>query len=215
MKAEGHVKPKWLFSQIFEPAIDFFALLQKQSESTLAGVKALVEWLETGEDEARQRVLDLESQADQLKLDVARKLTDAFVTPFDREDIYELSMRMDEIINSAKAIVREIEAFDVDWNKHTPIRDMALLLLEGIQAIATSMANLRGNLPEASRQAYLARKADNRINKTYRKAMKDLFQDDDLKEILRVKEVYKTLLLGGENVDYTAERLLYAIVKMG
>ena len=82
MKAEGHVKPKWLFSQIFEPAIDFFALLQKQSESTLAGVQALVEWLESGDDAARQRVLDLESQADQLKLDVTLERMKAGVCKF-------------------------------------------------------------------------------------------------------------------------------------
>lgn len=215
MKAEGQVKPKWLFSQIFEPAIDFYALLTKQSQTTLAGVQALVDWLDDGEDDTRQRVLDLETQADHLKLDLARKLTDAFITPFDREDIYELSIRMDEIINSAKAVVREIQAFDVDPKRHTPIRDMALLLHEGIQCLSTSMGSLRANLPEASRHAYLARKSENRINKAYRQAMKELFLDDDLKEILRVKEVYKTLLLGGEHVDYTAERLLYAIVKMG
>src|SRR6266478_1957923 len=95
-------------SNLFEPSVDFYAMLNHQSAKTLEGMEALAAWFKDGAGDRGQRVRELEKQADDIKLDLEKRLVESFVTPFDREDIYDLSARMDEIINAAKATVREV-----------------------------------------------------------------------------------------------------------
>ncbi len=201
------------FSGIFEPTVDFFDLLNKQADKTLEGIEALQTWLKEGGDERGQRVRDLEREADAMKLDLERKLVNSFVTPFDREDIYELSASLDEVINAAKGAVREMEAMQVTA-KGTKLVELSDGLVEGTRYVRNSIHALRKNLREAQDQAVLARKTDGRSAKVYRVAMNELLESDDFRRIFRVKEVYKIMMMAAERIDQVGERLLHAIVKM-
>jgi uncharacterized protein len=215
MKANNHTKSKSFFTHVFGTPVDFYALLDEQAAKTLEGMQALLGWLneEAGEERC-QVVRDLENEADELKLTLGRKLQDSFITPFDREDIYELSINLDEVINAAKAIAREIEAFGVSPAKHHMLRDMGFILVVGSDCLHRSIRALRTDLSEASRQAMMARKLEKRLNKVYRQAMRELIELDDIKEIMRVREVYKAMLLAAERIDVMGERLMHAIMKM-
>lgn len=211
---EKRAQPLHWFSGIFEPTVDFYELLNKQAEKTLEGMKALSDWLkEENPDERCQTVRDLEREADEMKMNVERQLVSSFVTPFDREDIYELSASLDEVINTAKAVVREMDAFNVSASG-TKLAEMADILVEGATCLRDGIFALRKNLREASNQALQARKIDTRSAKVYRQAVRDLLQLDDFKTIMRQKEVYKVLLTGAERIDKVGENLLHAIVKM-
>jgi uncharacterized protein Yka (UPF0111/DUF47 family) len=208
-------KNKGLFAKVFEPTTDFYELLNEQAEKTVEGLQALNDWVASDSSERCQTVRDREKEADELKLQLGRELFEAFVTPFDREDIYDLSARLDEVINGAKAIVREMETFEVVPKQHPVIRDMVAILVEGTVCLRKSFAALQHQQQEASDQAVLARKSENKLAKVYRIAIQDLLKLDDIKEIMRVKEVYKTVLQVGERIDNVGEKLLHAIVKMG
>jgi uncharacterized protein len=211
----GETKRKSFFGQIFEPPTDFYALLNQQAAKTIEGMRALVDWL-LHEDSAErcQTVRELESEADQIKLNVAKRLVESFITPIDREDIYDLSQRLDEVINGAKAIAREIEAFETKPSLHPEILEMANMLVDGTACLVASFAALRTDRLEAQKQAQAASKSFNKLSKIYRRAMRDLFHGDDIKTILRVKEVYKAMLNCGEKIDIVGERLSHAIVKL-
>lgn len=214
MESEGAERPKWLFGGIFAPNVDFYALLNRHAAKTLEGMQALYDWVETDPEERCTTVRQKENEADDLMMQIGKCLVESFITPFDREDIYDISARMDEVINAAKGVVREIEAFDVKPSKAPHIRDLTGVLVEGTQCLVHAIACLKTDLTEANRQASLARKAENRLTKAYRIAMSDLFKLDDMKEILRQREVYKSLLLAGERIDHVGEKLLHAIMKM-
>jgi uncharacterized protein Yka (UPF0111/DUF47 family) len=214
MGSEGGVRPRWL-SGFLEPQTDFYDLLNQHAAKVLGGVQALREWMLSSErDERFQKLRDLENDADALKLELGRKLFDAFITPFDREDIFELVSRMDEVINAAKSTAREIDAFGVDPRTAPNVEGLLEILVEGTEHLVTSIKALRNDLALASGQALLARKAENKFNKAYRAAMKDLFQDDDIKKILRLKEVLRQMLNTAEKIDLVGDRLQHSIVKM-
>lgn len=201
------------FRRIFAPPVDFYELLNKQAAKTLEGMEALQEWISNGAGERGQTVRDLEREADELKLDLERKLVDSFITPLDREDIYDLSARLDEVINAAKATVREMEALEI--TAAVPyLLEMSQILVEGTRCLALSFAALRNDPGEASQQAFLSRKSENRFTKVYRQAMRQLFTLDDCKEILKVREVYRTMVLAAERIDVVGEKLLHVIVKI-
>ncbi len=206
-------KKEFWFSRLFEPNIDFFALLVEQSQTTLAGMVALEEYVTDGDVLLGQKVRELERQADEEKLSLEKKLADSFVTPFDREDIYDISIFMDEIINSAKATVREIEAMQIS-PKHPSFKEMASTLVEGTRSINNSVHHMKANLREAAEYAQLARKSENRFNKNYRAAMSQLFVQTDFKLILKTSEVYRSMMNGAEKIDRLGEKLLHVIIKM-
>lgn len=205
-------KDSWL-SHLFKPKVDFYLLLQQQAETTLSGMIALEHYMMNGEKEHSQKVRELEKFADGQKMALERKLNDSFVTPFDREDIYDVSVFMDEIINSAKATVRETEAMQL-VPSDSQFKEMAGTLVEGTRAIHGCIHQLHLNLPEAASHAQLARKSENRFNKSYRDAMAHLYEKDDLKVILKTTEVLRSMMNGATRIDRLGEKLLHVIVKM-
>lgn len=214
MGSEGGVRPRWL-SGFLEPQTDFYDLLNQHAAKVLGGVQALRDWMLSAErDERFQTLRDLENDADALKHELGRKLFDAFITPFDREDIFELVSRMDEVINAAKSTARAVDAFGVDVRSGPNVEGLLEILVEGTEHLVTSIKALRDDLPLASGQALLARKAENKFAKAYRTAMKDLFEDADVKKILRLKEVYKEMLNTAEKIDLVGDRLQHTVVKM-
>ena len=209
---EKKKKDSW-FSKLFEPKVNFYLLLQQQAETTLEGMLALEEYMTTGTHELGQKVREREKFADQQKLSLERKLNDSFVTPFDREDIYDISTYMDEIINAGKATVRETEAMNLVPNDLI-YKEMAGTLVEGTRAIHGCLHLLNTNLKEAAVHAQLARKSENRFNNTYREAMTQLYNKDDVKEILKTTEVLRCMMNAAMRIDRTGEKLLHVIVKM-
>lgn len=210
-------KPKynlgWLSRLFRGPENDFYSMLTEQASITLEGMQALEAWILSGALERCQTVRDLEHKADKHKLRLEKMLVESLITPLDREDIYDLSHRLDEVINCAKRTVREIEALEVR-PEGTSLPKMANILVEGAQCLSISFSHLACDLSEAANQASLARKAENRLEKAYRKAMQDLFQTDDIKSIMKTAEVYRTMTNAGHNLDIVGEKLSHVIVKM-
>lgn len=209
----GHIKLAFL-SRLAKPQVDFYDLLEQHAAKTLEGMQQLQAWLETGDDAHRQRVPEIERQADALRLDLQMKLASTFITPFDREDIFDLSIKLDEVINGAKSIVREMETMDVQ-PKNESLQQFATILLEGTRCLHNAFAALKAKPKEAGNQAFLARKSENRFAKVYRQATQELFAADDLKSILKTYEVYRQMLQTAERIDTLGEKLIHVVVKNG
>src|SRR6202040_1451105 len=79
---------------------DFFVLFAKQADNIQLGAKALLQMLEhyTGVPEQGQIVKAIEHDGDEITHGIFTKLNQSFITPFDREDIHELTSRLDDVI---------------------------------------------------------------------------------------------------------------------
>jgi uncharacterized protein len=176
-------------------------------------MEELQKWLADGAQGRCETVRTLEKEADQIGLETEQKLVDTFITPIDREDIYDLSDRLDDVIDSAKMTVREVEALEIHDEDHH-VKEIAATLVEGARCLASAVDALQHNLPVATEQAMLARRSENRVTKLYRQAMRELFALDDLKRIQKSKEVYNCFLEVGKHIDSAAVKLLHVIVKV-
>jgi len=155
----------------------------------------------------------LEKEADQIGIEIEKQLVESFVTPIDREDIYDLSDRLDDVIDGAKMTVREVEALELHEDD-SHVKEIAATLVEGARCLVSAIEALRHNLALATEQATLARRAENRVSKLYRNAMRELFALDDLKRIQKTKELYNSFLEVGKRIDQAAIKLLHVIVKV-
>ena len=191
---------------------DLVGLLCEQSAITVRGMDALVAWA-AGEPAAGDQVRECEHLADDKKRQLWRELRDAFSPPIDAEDLYSLSSDLDEVLNAAKDLVRELEVMELAPD--TAVHEMTLLLAEAAQHLADAFARLGKQEGDATECADAAIKGTRRVEHVYRSAMSTLLQVDDLREVMGRREVYRRLSRIGDHIRTVAERVWYAVMKEG
>jgi uncharacterized protein len=185
-------------------------MLGAQATITMAGMDALVAWA-GGDAAAANTVRDREHEADQHKRALWRALRDAFSPPLDAEDLFTLSAELDEVLNSAKDLVREMEVMGLEPND--PTRTMVALVTEAVGHLGAAFTHLGSNGNEATVEADAAIKSRRRIEHAYRAAMSELLEHDDVRTVVSWREVYRRLSRMGDLVHAVAERVWYAVVK--
>ena len=84
---------------------DFCEMLRSQAEKVLEGLDALHRWAEEKDPGQREKVKQVEQEADELRRILIEELNQTFVTPFDREDIFSLSRAIDDVMDYADRTV--------------------------------------------------------------------------------------------------------------
>jgi uncharacterized protein Yka (UPF0111/DUF47 family) len=185
-------------------------MLERQAAITMAGMDALVAWA-GGDAEAGAVVRHCEHQADDQKRELWRSLRDAFSPPLDAEDLFTLSAELDEVLNSAKDLVREMEVMNLEPNDATAA--MVRLVADAVQHLADAFTHLGSSPHEATEAADAAIKCGRRIEHAYRAAMSELLQHDDVAIVFTWREVYRRLSRMGDLVHAVAERVWYSVMK--
>jgi uncharacterized protein Yka (UPF0111/DUF47 family) len=189
---------------------DLIGLLREQSAITVRGLEAFVAWSH-GDQESERLVRDLEHEADDARRKLLTELRSAFSTPFDPEDVYELSERLDTVLNGAKNAVREAELMQAPPD--AALADMAGSLLDGVRHLDEAFGHLGTDPDDATSCADAAIKCERELEHRYRVAMSELTETDDLREITARRELYRRYARIGESVVQVAHRVWYLVVK--
>jgi uncharacterized protein Yka (UPF0111/DUF47 family) len=191
---------------------DVLGLLRQQSGVTVTGVQAFADW-SAGDAAKADAVRAAEHEADDLCRSLAMQLRSAFTTPLEPEDIYVLSERLDVVLNGAKNAVREAEVVEI-----TPdgaLADMAGYIVEGVRRIDEAYAALTVDADAAIAAADAATKSERHVEHRYRAAMSDLLAQEDLREVVKWREMYRRYARIGDSLASVANRVWYAVVKEG
>jgi uncharacterized protein Yka (UPF0111/DUF47 family) len=195
---------------------DVLGLLCDQAAVTVDGMDALVAWAR-GEPGAAERVREREHAADDRKRELRRALTVAFSTPFDAEDLYVMSERLDSVMNGVKDAVRESEVMATPPDE--AVGRMVELIAEGVRHLAEAFARLgrgeRRSAPSPTDAADAAVASQRRLEKVYRTGMSALLGDADLRTMMARRELYRRFARISEDLTEAADRVWYATVKEG
>jgi predicted phosphate transport protein (TIGR00153 family) len=212
----NHDQDKSLLARIFErffpKSADFFALLHEQSHHVEHTVNLLVHYMESGDAAIGQQIREDEHAADKVKVRNIHTLNEAFSTPIDREDIYRAITTLDEVVNACKDAVSEMTALQLQPDAVT--LEMARHLLDGVVALTAGYGKLGSRPAEASDDADVARKAERKVEKLYRKALAELFQGEDYIHMFKRREIYRHLTHAAERMAACANTLHDIVVKM-
>lgn len=189
---------------------DLIGLLRAQAEETRSGLQAFAAWSH-GDATKAGLVREAEHQADTAKRAVRQALRAAFTTPLDPEDLYELSDRMDAVLNAAKNIVREAELIAIEPDEPMAAMADAIVAAHGHLVSAFSALSADGDRATAESDAAVAAIRD--VERTYRRAMSQLLHTADLTEQMGRRELYRRYARAGDAVEAVAERVWYAVVK--
>ena len=203
-----------ILHRVFPKVPNFFALLAEQSTQVGVSAGLLVEYMGSGSSEVAKRVIDAEHEGDRLKVRNLTLLNEAFSTPIDREDLHRAIINLDEIINSCKTIVAEMDANVLALKADKYCLEMAVCLKDGAEAVAAGYGRLGSDPKLVRADAEKSDKAVRNLTRTHRRALAELFNDTDFQNIFRRKEIYGQLLRAGDRLNVCNSTLLDIVVKL-
>lgn len=193
----------------------FLALLIQQAEYTVEGMETLRRYMREQDDALVDRISHLEEEADEVRRILIDELNRTFVTPFDREDIFALSLAIDDILDYANTTMDELEIFNVTPN--TYLERMVSLLTDAAAEIHRAVLRLVDHPNVANDHAVRAKALENRVEHVYREALAELFKTpDDLEGvmmILKLREIYRHLSNAADRGDQAANVIGDIVVK--
>ncbi|HEY8805450.1 MAG TPA: DUF47 family protein, partial [Clostridium sp.] len=77
-----------ILDRFFPIKYDFYEMLNKQAELNMLGIDMLHKWLSNRSNEEKEKLISYVKDSDEVRFNMERNLVEAFITPFDREDIY-------------------------------------------------------------------------------------------------------------------------------
>jgi len=193
----------------------FLELLVKQAEFTVEGMQALLEYVKEPSEEVAQRVTQIEKEADEVRRILIDELNRTFVTPIDREDIFALSLTIDDVLDYAESTVEEMYLLDVKPNAY--IERMVSLLTDAAREICMGVIRLEDHPNVATDHSVRAKALENRMETVYREAIADLFQTprdiEHVVEMLKLREIYRHLSNAADRGDAAANVIGDIVVK--
>ncbi len=192
---------------------DVIGMLQSQAEITTKGMDAFAAWA-AGDTAKADEVRDAEHDCDEVRRRLVDAVSEAFTTPLEPEDLFQLSRDLDKVINGAKNTVREAEAMEVPPDQATA--EMAVLLAEGVGHLRTAFAFLDGSgksAVSATEAADAAVKSQRSLERIYRQAAGDLLQFTDVRVVTARREFYRRISAISDDIVSVADRIWYSRVK--
>jgi predicted phosphate transport protein (TIGR00153 family) len=193
----------------------FVEMIIKQAEYTVEGMQKLLEYVREPSAELAQAVTAIEKEADEVRRVLIDELNRTFVTPIDREDIFALSLTIDDVLDYADTTVEELHMLRVTPNAF--MERMVSLLTDAAREIYMGVMRLEDHPNVANDHAVRAKALENRMEAVYREAIADLFamprDIDHVVEMLKLREIYRHLSNAADRGDQAANVLGDIVVK--
>lgn len=190
---------------------DVIGMLQRQAEITSQGMDAFADWA-GGATARADDVRKAEHECDEVRRSLVDAVSEAFTTPLQPEDLFQLSRDLDKVINGAKNTVREAEAMEFPPDRATA--DMAVLLAEGVRHLQAAFNALdRKAAASATEAADAAVKSQRNLERTYRQAAGDLLSVTDISVVTARREFYRRVSAISDDIVSVADRIWYSQVK--
>jgi len=195
--------------RLFPVKYNFYKMLSDQARMNLSGVDAMHKWLAGASGAEEQRLIQSVKDADVIRMDLEKNLIQAFSTPFDRGDIYSISVGMDKVIEYVQSTLLSMEAYDVPANN--VITRMVENLRKGVAIFAEAIELLEREPLEAEMKIAGIRETHNVIEQLYRDGMTDEFKSNDPIDVAKHREVYHHIKDASANQE-DAVNILHRIV---
>ena len=173
----------------------FFDLFAASAQHLVTGANLLGEIL--GADRAARKVLakqmsDAEHLADEATHSIMRRLNQTFVTPFDRDDIYNLASSLDDCMDFMDEASDLIVLYKVD-ELPARVSDQVQVLQRAAELTAEAMPRLR-SMDSLQEYWVEVNRLENQADKTHRKLLAQMFDEiTDAVLLLKLKEIVEKL----------------------
>ena len=140
------------------------------------------------------RLKNYEKEGDSLIYELTTKLNKSFMTPIEREDILQLSLRMDDILDGIEHFAAHLEMFSlIDIDEYVQLF-MSNIVKSTDEIVKAVKLLSRKKLVEMREHAILIKDYERICDEIYRTSIKQLFVNEkDPIRIIQFKDIYEQL----------------------
>ena len=139
-----------------------------------------------------ERVKELENKGDELTRKIIDLLNTQYITPFDREDIYELAKAIDDVIDYIEHASDLLGLYKVE-SSLDPSVEQCRVLVKATEHVSKALAELR-QLRNVQEHVVAVKRLEDEADSIERKAIAGLFEDGaDPLTIIRWKDIIEAL----------------------
>ena len=152
----------------------------------------------------------LEELCDEITYKITNRLNKTFITPFDREDIFALTKRLDDISDMLLGATVRVETFHI--SKKIDYADkLAAIIHSQVKELDAAIQDLKvKRVNEMKTVKSLEREAD----RIYQQAIKELFEKEkDAIELIKKKEIIDLLEQTCDKCQSTANVITSIFIK--
>jgi predicted phosphate transport protein (TIGR00153 family) len=190
----------------------FYEMFTASANNILDGahtLHALVTGPRQDREALNKQLRDEEHRGDDRTHAILREVNSTFVTPIDREDIYRLASRLDDVMDYFEAAGDLIVLYDLDTLPQE-MQQLADLLVRAAEMTAAAMPRLK-SLKNLSDYWIEVNRIENEADKLHRRFVARLFNGEtDALMVMKLKEVAEQLEAAAdafENVADTVETI--------
>jgi len=194
---------------------EYFAFFSQMSAKIQSAAQLLMQMV--GDKESKfesyyTKIKATENECDQLTHKITTKLNKSFVTPFDREDIYSLSVALDDVCDYIDATARAILIYDIrGLTEHA--RSLAEIMYRLSVEIHASVSML--SKPNGMNQHIVEiHRLENEADDVYFRAIGELFRNEsDPIALIKWKELYEILEHATDRCESVANIIESVVLK--
>ena len=194
---------------------EFFDLYSRASANTVEIARLLVELLErfpAGNGDLITRIKEREHEGDHLTQELINLLNQTFVTPFDRDDIYNLAGAIDDICDHIDEAADNLITYGAERVPEKAV-EQARVIHQAALNLDGAVRRLEG-FKDSQAQLIELRRLEDEGDRLVRDAVGDLFKSSsDPITVIRWKDIHERLEEAVDALENAADVLEAIVVK--
>lgn len=206
-----------LFSSKEEKQDKFILQLIQQAQLTHESILVMEKAIK--EVEIKNKLEELKKinyQIEEIRRVLIDDLLNTFITPIDREDIFNISNALYDMVDYAYTTTEEMRLLNVKTDKY--ISEMVALINKQTEELMLAMERISNNPRVAGEHALRTKAFEKDIEKLYRKSLRDLFAEqvtlENLPSLFYKREVYRHLSNMADRADMAANVFGIVVMKL-
>jgi len=209
-----------VFNRFIPKGGDFFPVFKELAKVILTASDTLIECTKTASHEEHARyyriIKDYERQGDKLSHKIFDELNRSFITPFDREDIHELAMFMDDVLDGINSSAKRLALY-----KPKTMPESAAQLAALVRQAADCLAIITDQLETLKKRSAVVADCctqlhdiENKADDIYDFFVMKLFEEEkDSLELIKLKEILNEMEKTTDIAEYVGKIVSTIIVK--
>ena len=198
----------------------FMPLLDQDAENLVKAAILLNKLFLIGDPSEQEKIIIQIKEHEKIGDDFTHKIFDelnrTFITPFDREDIYNINSSLDDILD---LINSGCQKFKLYRPKIIPGQclEISELILNACREVRTAIGNLHDlkNSKEIMNSCIRINYIENQADEVYHNALSELFEKEtDAVELIKIKDILSALEEATDKAEDVSDVIKSVIVKM-
>ncbi len=197
---------------------EFSDLITGLTDRILEGARELRSfvgnWGDT--DEEGRRMKAIEHDCDEIVHRIFVRLNTKFVAPINRMDIVYLTQALDDIMDYLEATSARLGMYGIEAPT-APMRDFMELIVSSVEEVRKGISFINDlysrRFDRIENSCIRINELENRADELLRSSLKSLFETEDTRQIIKLKEIYDDLEVVTDKCEDVADLLRDLIVE--